>query len=160
MDKSVNRFLAGAGLALLLCGTGASGQAYGPPPATIAEAHEFLGNTFKRYSIGYVVWHGRGQSDNHQGRAGYYGGRDCFSEVGSGLSSREFAVDWSLISRVDMSGLEAIYVSGQLMPASQNAGARREANFHLYFPDATVARSVANAFEILRSSCKRRSRFD
>lgn len=151
--------LAGAALALLLCGTHAAAQYSGPPP-TVAEAHEFLGSMFQRYSIGYVVWHGAGQRQNRRGRAEYYGGRDCYSEVGTGSSSRAFAVDWSLVSAIQMSGAEAVYVSGQLLRATQDPFVRREANFHLYFPDAKVAKSVSNALEILRSSCQRRSRFD
>lgn len=150
----------GAALALLLCAGTASGQGYGPPAPTLAEAHEFLASTFQRYSVRYVVWHGAGTHGNSRGRAGYYGGRDCTSEVGTGQSNRAFAVDWSLISRVEKSGEDAIYVSGQLVRAAQNPDARHEANFHLYFPDAGVARSVLNALEMLRSSCQRRSRFD
>jgi hypothetical protein len=159
MGRVAHGFLIGAASALLLCGTGASGQVYGPPP-TVAEAHEFLGSTFQRYSIGYVVWHGRGLGDNHRGRAGYYGGRDCHSEVGTGRSNRAFEVDWSLISAVENSGPEAIYVSGQLVRASENPGARHDANFHLYFPNARVARSVASALDLLRRSCQSRSKFD
>lgn len=160
MDQSANQsrqrsLLAGAALALFLCATNASAQAYGPPPS-LAEAHAFLGNTFNRYSIGYIVWHGaRG---NDKGRAGYYGGRDCYSEVGTGSSHSAFAVDWSLISAVERSGPEAIYVTGQLVRPVD--GGRRNANFHLYFPDAAVSRSVLNAFELLRSSCRQRSKFD
>jgi hypothetical protein len=163
-DRCANRSrkrssLAGAALALLLCGTHAAAQ-YSSPPPTVAEAHEFLGSTFLRYSISYVVWHGGHLRDNRRGRAEYYGGRDCYSEVGTGSSNRVFAVDWSVISRVEMSGREAIYVSGQLVRASQDPFVRRESNFHLYFPNASVARSVANALEILRSSCQRHSKFD
>jgi hypothetical protein len=146
-------------LALFLCCANVSAQDYSPP-ATIAEAHEFLGSTFQRYSIGYVVWHGDGLRDNRQGRAGYYGGRDCYSEVGTGQSTRVFAVDWSLVSRVERSGAEAIYVSGQLLRASQDSGGRHEANFHLYFPNAKVSGSVLHAMELLRSSCQRHSKFD
>lgn len=152
--------LAVAALAFLLCSTNAAAQAYGPPPPTIGEAHEFLAGTFNRYAIDYVVWHGRGLRDFHRGRAGYYGGRDCYSELGAGSAGRAFAVDWSLISAVERSGAEAIYVTGQLVRTSQDPGVWREANFHLYFPDARVSRSVSNAFELLRASCQRRSRFD
>ena len=162
MDHSANRFRARNGLVallLLLCWASASAQNYAPP-TTVAEAHEFLGSTFQRYSIGYVVWHGGGLRDNHQGRAGYYGGRDCFSEVGTGQSTRVFAVDWSTISSVQPSGAEAIYVSGQLLRASQDSGHRHEANFHLYFPNAGVSRSVLHAMEFLRSACQRHSKFD
>jgi hypothetical protein len=164
MDQSAGRSrmrhrLAGVALGFLLCGTNAGAQTYGPPP-TIGEAHEFLASTFQRYAIGYVVWHGGGTRDNHKGRVDFYGGRDCYSELGTGRSGRAFAVDWSLISAVAMSGVEGIYVTGQLVRTSQNPGAWPQANFHLYFPDAGVARSVSNAFEILRRSCLRRSRFD
>ena len=162
MDHSANRSRRRnrlAALAFFLCCTNVSAQSYSPPP-TIADAHEFLGSTFQRYSIGYIVWHGEGPRDNHQGRAGYYGGRDCYSEVGTGTSDRAFAVDWSLVSGVEMSGAEAIYVSGQLVRASQDSGRRHEANFHLYFPNARVSKSVLHALEFLRSSCQRRSKFD
>jgi len=162
MDHSANHSRRRNGLAALaffLCCTNLSAQNYSPPP-TLADAHEFLGSTFQRYSIGYIVWHGMGMRDNHQGRAGYYGGRDCYSEVGTGMSNRAFAVDWSLVSGVEMSGAEAIYVSGQLVRASQDSGGRHEANFHLYFPNARVSGSVLHAMEFLRSSCQRRSKFD
>jgi isocitrate lyase len=68
-------------------------------------------------------------------------------------------VDWSRVSAVQMSGADAIYVSGQLIRAAQNPDARDYANFHLYFPNAKVARSVSNAFEVLRLSCQRSSKF-
>jgi hypothetical protein len=164
MDDSANRVrrrLAGAVLALFLCAAQASGHAlaqeYAPPP-TLAEAHAFLADTFNRYSIGYIVWHGaRGSA---RGRAGYYGGRDCLSEIGTGSSRRAFAVDWSLISAVERSGPDALYVIGQLVRPVDNPEGRRDANFHLYFPNAAVSRSVQNAFELLRGSCRQRSRFD
>jgi hypothetical protein len=165
MDDSAGHFRKRNSLiaaALFLCCANVSAQNYSPP-ATVAEAHEFLGSTFQRYSIGYVVWHGNGLRDNRKGRVEYYGGRDCYSEVGTvypGSTSRAFAVDWSLVSGVEMSGAEAIYVSGQLMRASQDSGGRREANFHLYFPNASVSGSVLHALEFLRSSCQRRSKFD
>lgn len=165
MDQSANRFLVGAALALLLGCTNLSAQHSAPPP-TVAEAHAFLADTFRHHAIGYVVWHGGRMSDNRRGRAGYYGGRDCGSEIGTfgagtaATSTRAFGVDWSQVSSVEMSGVEAIYVRGDLVRASQSEYDRREANFHLYFPDARVSRSVLNAFELLRQSCLRRSRFD
>lgn len=162
MDQSAIHFRMRSGLvalALLLGAANVSAQEYGPP-ATIAEAHEFLGSTFQRYSIRYIVWHGGGLRDNRQGRAGYYGGRDCYSEIGTGQSTRVFAVDWSLVSQVERSGAEAIFVSGQLMRASQDASSRREADFHLYFPNAKVSRSVLHAMDLLRSACQRHSKFD
>ncbi len=163
MDESANpsrrrRCLAAAALALFLLAANASAQGYVPYVAqpTLAETHAFLGDTFNRYDIGYVVWHrARG---NAKGRAGYYGGRDCHSEVGTGSSHRVFAVDWSLISSIERSGPDALYVIGQLVRPVD--GGRRDANFHLYFPNAAVSRSVLNALELLRSSCRLRSKFD
>ena len=167
MAQSAIRFLAGVAAALLLGATGAAAQDRGPPPSP-NEAHQFLAELFQRYSIGYVVWHGGRVGDNDRGRAGYYGGRDCFSELGTDRNyrtdpaGRAFAVDWSLVSLVERSGPEAIYVTGQLVRPARNegAGGRRYANFHLYLPDAGVSRSVFNAFEVLRSACQRHSRFD
>jgi hypothetical protein len=155
------RRLAGAALAFVLSAAQFSGHALAQefvPPPTLAEAHAFLGDTFNRYSIAYVVWHGaRGSA---KGRAGYYGGRDCLSEIGTGSSNRAFAVDWSLISAVERSGPDAIYVIGQLVRPVGHPEGRRDANFHLYFPNAVVSRSVLNAFELLRGSCRQRSKFD
>jgi hypothetical protein len=167
MDKSANRLLAALASLLLLFGAGAAAQDYGPP-LTPNEAHQFLGGLFERYSIGYVVWHGGRTRDNDRGRAGFYGGRDCFSELGTNRDyridpdGRAFAVDWSLVSLVERSGPDAVYVTGQLLRPARDEGARgrRYANFHLYLPDAGVSKSVFNAFEVLRSACQRRSRFD
>ena len=159
MDKSANRFFAGAALALFLCFGNASAQVHAPAP-TLAEAHAFLASTFQRYSVDYTLWYGGGTRDHYRGRVMNYGGRDCFSQMDTGLANRAFAVDWSLISAVEFSGAEAVYVSGQLMRVAQNPDARHYANFHLYFPDSRLTRSVANAFALLRSACQQRSRFD
>jgi hypothetical protein len=148
----------GAALALLMWCTSVPAQVYVMPP-TAFEAHEFLASTFQRYRIDYVVWYGAGTRNNYRGRTEFYGGRDCYSELGTGRANRAFAVDWSRVSAVEMSGADAIYVSGQLIHASNNADARDYANFHLYFPNAKLARSVSNAFEILRLSCQRSSKF-
>src|SRR6185503_1552268 len=150
--------LAGAALALLLYCSGVPAQILVMPP-TAFEAHEFLASTFQRYRIDYVVWYGAGTRDNYRGRTEFYGGRDCLSELGTGRANRAFAVDWSRVSSVAMSGADAIYVSGQLIRAAQNPDARDYANFHLYFPNAKVARSVSNAFEVLRLACQRSSKF-
>jgi hypothetical protein len=150
-------FIVGA-LALFLFSTGAPAQVYVMPP-TPFEAHEFLAATFQRYRIDYVVWYGAGTRDNYRGRTEFYGGRDCHSELGTGRANRAFAVDWSRISSVERSGSEAIYVSGQLIRTASSPDARDYANFHLYFPNAKVARSVSNAFEVLRLSCQRGSKF-
>jgi hypothetical protein len=151
---------AGAALALLLslCGVNAAAQDAGPPPSP-NEAHAFLAETFQRYSMAYVAWHGPRTRDNDHGRAGYYGGRDCGSEIGLEQGARAFAVDWSTISSVEVSGSNGIYVMGPLMRPAQ-AGGRGYTNFHLYSPDARVSRSVRNAFELLRAACQQRSRFD
>jgi hypothetical protein len=150
--------LVGAALALSLCCTSVPAQVFIMPPTSF-EAHEFLAATFQRYRIDYVVWYGAGTRDNYRGRTEFYGGRDCLSELGTGRANRAFAVDWSRVSTVQMSGADAIYVSGQLIRAAQNPDARDYANFHLYFPNAKVARSVSNAFEILRLACQRNSKF-
>lgn len=73
---------------------------------------------------------------------------------------QRYSVDWSLVSAVELSGAEAVYVSGQLMRVAQNPDARHYASFHLYFPDTRLTRSVANALALLRSTCQQRSRFD
>jgi len=142
---------------VLCCGSAVA--AFGPRP-TVAEAHEFLATTFARYRIGYVVWYGPGLTDNFKGFAAYYGGADCVSELGADRASRAFAVDWSLVSGIDESGGEAIYVKGQLMRPAQYAPHHDYANFHLYFPDPRVARRVTNALELVRRSCQRASKFD
>ncbi len=159
MDHSADRFLAGAALALCLCCGNAAAQVNAPTP-TLAEAHAFLASSFQRYSVDYTLWYGGGTRDHYRGRVLGYGGRDCFSQMETGLANRAFAVDWSLVSAVELSGAEAVYVSGQLMRVAQNPDARRYANFHLYFPDTRLTRSVANAFALLRSACAQRSRFD
>lgn len=159
MDHSVSRFLAGAALAFSLCCSSASAQVNAPMP-TLAEAHAFLANTFQRYSVDYTLWYGGGTRDHYRGRVLNYGGRDCFSQMDTGLANRAFAVDWSLISAVELSGAEAVYVSGQLLRVAQNPDARHYANFHLYFPDTRLTRSVASAFALLRASCQQQSRFD
>jgi hypothetical protein len=149
--------LLGALLASFLC-CGSAFGAFGPRP-TVAEAHEFLASTFARYRIGYVVWYGPGLTDNFKGHAAYYGGADCVSELGADRASRAFAVDWSLVSGIEESGAEAIYVRGQLMRTVQYAH-HDYANFHLYFPDPRVARRVSNALELVRRACQRASKFD
>ena len=148
--------LLGALLASFLC-CGSASAAFGPR-ATVAEAHELLASTFARYRIGYVVWYGPGLFDNFKGHAAYYGGADCVSELGSDRASRAFAVDWSLVSGIDESGGEAIYVKGQLMRTAQYA--HDYTNFHLYFPDPRIARRVTNALELVRRSCQRTTKFD
>jgi hypothetical protein len=160
MDKPSNRFLIAAALALSLCGTNAIAAFDDGPPPSANEAHAFLAETFQRYAMGYVVWYGGRTTQNHRGRAGYYGGQDCHSEFGIERSGSAFAVDWSMISSIEISGTDGIYVMGQLARPAQHAGGRHYTNFHIYSPDARVSRSVWNAFEVLRSSCQRRSRFD
>lgn len=159
MDTAAKRFLAEAVLALFLCCGNALAQVSAPTP-TLAEAHAFLASTFQRYSVDYTLWYGGGTRDHYRGRVMNYGGRDCHSQLDTGLANRAFAVDWSMISAVELSGAEAVYVSGQLLRVAQNPDARHYANFHLYFPDTRLTRSVANAFALLRASCQQRSRFD
>lgn len=150
-------FLRSLLLALLLGAANAFGQ---EPLPSANEAHAFIADTFQRYSIGYVVWYGGKIGDNHQGYAGHYGGRDCYSEVGDGHSGRAFAVDWSTISSVQPSGASGIYVMGQLVRTAGYAGGRPYANFHIYSPDPRVSRSLLNAFKVLYGVCVKRSRFD
>ena len=150
--------LLGALLSSFLCCASAFG-AYGPRP-TVAEAHEVLASTFARYRIGYVVWYGPGLFDNQKGHAAYYGGVDCLSELGTDRTNRAFSVDWSLVSGIEQSGAEALYVTGQLMRNAQYAHVPDLANFHLYFPDPRIARRVSNAFELLRRTCGHSTRFD
>ena len=147
----------GFALALMLCCANAFGE--GPPPSA-NEAHDFLTEIFQRYSMGYVVWYGGSATSNYQGRAGYYGGRDCYSEVGDRHSSRAFAVDWSTISSVQSSGADGIYVMGQLAQPARRWNGQPYANFHLYSPDARVSRSVLHALQVLQNACVKRSRFD
>lgn len=146
-------------MALLPWATPALAQTNAPAPA-LAEAHAFLANTFQRYSVDYTLWYGGGTRDHYRGRVLNYGGRDCFSQMDTGRVNRAFAVDWSLVSAVELSGAEAVYVSGPLLRVAQNPDARHYANFHLYFPDPRLTRSVANALALLRASCQQRSRFD
>jgi hypothetical protein len=155
------RGFAGAALALLLCAANAAAQDAAPLPSP-NEAHAFLAETFRRYPMDYVAWYGPRTRDNHHGRAGHYGGRDCGAEVGLEQGGRAFAVDWSTISSVEVSGGNGVYVMGPLMRPAQ-AGGRQSTtytNFHLYSPDARVSRSVRNAFELLRRACVQPSRFD
>ena len=159
MENSAKRFLAGAAVTLLFCAMPARAQTSAPAP-TLAEAHAFLASTFQRYAVEYTLWHGGGTRDHYRGRVMNYGGRDCHSQLDTGLGNRALAVDWSLVSAVELSGAEAVYVSGQLMRVAQNPDARHYANFHLYFPDTRLTRSVANALALLRSACQQRSRFD
>jgi len=158
MDNSAKRILTGAALALSLCCGNAAAQIYAPAP-TLAEAHEYLAGTFGRYLVGYTLWYGPGTRDNTRGLTGY-AGRDCYSELGTGRVNRAFAVDWSMVSGIEPSGAEAIYVSGQLLRTAQNPDARRYANFHLHFPNPGVTKGVAHALEVLRASCQRRTKFD
>ena len=144
-------------LALMLCC--ANAFADGPPPSA-NEAHDFLAEIFQRYSMGYVVWYGETTTSNSKGRAGYYGGRDCYSEVGDRRSNRAFAVDWSTISSVQSSGADGIYVMGPLERTVQRWNGQPYVNFHIYSPDAGVSKSVQRAFQVLRSACVKRSRFD
>jgi hypothetical protein len=151
------RGFSGAALALLLlCGAHAAAQ---EPPPSPNEAHAFLSDTFRRYSMVYVAWRGPRTSDNDHGRAGHYGGRDCGSEIGQAQGGRAFAVDWSTIASVEVSGDNGVYVMGQLMRPAQ-AGGPAYTNFHIYAPDAAVSKRVLNAFALLRSACAQRSRFD
>ena len=159
MENSAKRFLAGAAVTLLFCAMPARAQTSAPAP-TLAEAQAFLASTFQRYSVDYTLWYGGGTRDHYRGRVMNYGGRDCHSQLDTGLANRAFAVDWSLVSAVELSGAEAVYVSGQLMRVAQNPDARHYANFHLYFPDTRLTRSVASAFALLRSACQQHSRFD
>jgi hypothetical protein len=147
----------GFAFALLLCC--ANAFADGPPPSA-NEAHDFIADTFQRYSIGYVVWYGGKIGDNSRGHAGAYSGRDCYSEVSDERSGRVFAVDWSTISSVQPSGADGIYVMGQLVRPAQYGFGRRYSNFHVYSPDAKVSRSLLNAFQLLYGICQKRSRFD
>jgi hypothetical protein len=148
-------------LALLLCGTGAFGSMNDGRPPTVADAHEFLRDAFTRYAIGYVLWHGPGTRDYYKGWSVYYGGNGCASEFGGAdPSSRIFAVDWSLISSVQTSGSQAIYVVGQLHRPARFADRPNYANFHLNLPDPGLARSVTRAMDFLRASCVRRTKFD
>jgi hypothetical protein len=159
MEFTANRLLAGAVLALSLCCGTASAQVYVPPP-TPNEAHAFLADAFRRYLVEYTLWYGAGTRDHYRGRVLNYGGQDCYSQVDTGHANRAFAVDWSKVSAVELSGAEAVYVSGQLMHVAQNPDTRHYANFHMYFPDTRLTRSVANAFSLLRTACQQRSRFD
>lgn len=145
---------------MALCAWAAPAQAQsGAPAPTLAEAHDFLASTFQRYLVDYSVWYGRGTRDHYRGRVLGYGGRDCFSQIDTGLANRAFAVDWSLVSSVEFSGAEALYVSGQLLRVAQNPDARHYANFHLHLPDPRLTRSVASALALLRTACQQRSRF-
>ena len=70
--------------------------------------------------------------------------RDARAHAFLASTFQRYAVDWSLVSAVELSGAEAVYVSGQLMRVAQNPDARHYANFHLYFPDTRLTRSVAS----------------
>jgi hypothetical protein len=128
---------------------------------TVAEAHEFLADSFQRYPVTYVVWYGGNYGDNYRGRVASYTGDQCHSELRSARGSAlGYAIDWSVISRIQTSAPLEIYFSGQIFRNPQSDGDKHFSSFDLYYPDFKVRQSAFNAFEVLRNSCQRTSKFD
>ena len=147
-----------AGLALFLCCMNAFGA---DPAPTVAEAHDFLTGMFQRYAVRYVVWYGNAYDDNYGGRVASYSGNECRSELRFGQDpALAYAIDWSVISTIANSGPGEIYFTGQIVRTPQKDGDRYFGGFQLDYPDSTLPKSAFNAFELLRRSCKKTSKFD
>jgi len=147
-----------AGFALFLCCINAFADDFLP---TVAEAHEFLADTFQRYPVAYAVRYGEDYGDRDKGRVASYAGDQCHSELRSERGSAAgYAIDWSVISGMRTSDPLEIYFSGQIFRNPQSGGDRLFTSFNLYYPDAKVRQSAFNAFQVLRESCRRHSRFD
>jgi hypothetical protein len=137
-------------------------NAFGNDPLpTVAEAHEFLADSFQRYPVAYTVRYGADYGDRYRGRVASYAGDQCHSELRSERGSAAgYAIDWSVISGMRTSDPLEIYFSGQIFRNPQSGGDRLFTSFDLYYPDAKVRQSAFNAFEVLRESCRKHSRFD
>jgi hypothetical protein len=158
VKRSIDR-LSCAGLALLFfcC---ANAFADGPVP-TVAEAHQFLADTFQRYPVAYAVRYGNDYGDRYKGRVASYAGSECHSELRSTRESASgYAIDWSVVGSIQTSDPLGIYFSGQIFRDPRSDGDRLFSSFDLYYPDARVRQSAFNAFELLRQSCRRYSKFD
>ena len=152
------KYLSGTGLALCF----GCMNAFGADPApTVAEAHDFLTGMFQRYAVKYVVWYGNAYDDNYGGRVASYSGNECRSELRFGEdSARAYAIDWSVISTIANAGPREIYFTGQIVRTPHKDGDRYFGGFQLDYPDTTLPKSAFNAFELLRRSCKKTSKFD
>ena len=148
--------LLGSVLAFFLCGTNAFGQV---SARRRARRNARILAAFFSASHRVRSLHGPRHARYKRGRRGLCR-QGCYSELGTEQGGRAFAIDWSVISAVNFSDAAVLYVSGQLVRAARDPGAWHYANFHLYFPDAKLTRSVSNALALLRRSCERRSRFD
>ncbi len=152
------KWLSSTACVVVLCCTSAQADDYLP---TVAEAHEFLADAFQRYRVSYTVRYGPGYGDRYKGGVASYAGNECHSELRSAQGSAAgYAIDWSVISRIQTSDPLEIYFSGQIFRNPQSDGDRYFSSFDLYYPDPKVRQSAFNAFEVLRRSCQRHSRFD
>jgi hypothetical protein len=147
-----------AGCALFLCCASAFADDAMP---TVAEAHRFLADLFQRYRVSYTVRYGPGYGDRYKGGVASYAGSECHSELRWAQGSAAgYAVDWSVISSIQISDPLAISFSGQIFRNPQSDGDRYFSSFDLYYPGRQVRQGAFNAFEVLRGSCQRHSRFD
>jgi hypothetical protein len=150
--------LIGGGLALFLCGMNALADEFVP---TVAEAHEFLADTFQRYPVSYVVRYGPDYGDRYKGWVAAYGGNDCHSQLRPGRGSAPgYAIDWSVIASIQTANPSEIYFSGQIFSDPPADGDRYFSSFDLYYPDPGVRQRAFKAFEVLRKSCRKLSKFD
>jgi hypothetical protein len=159
MDKSA---FAAAALVLSI-GTASAQQVVIPVPVPVVvsvpaveAAHQHIAATMAKYQVTYLVWYGPRNYHYYRGYAAFYSGNGCMSEFGTDPATRAFGVDWSKISTVQPAG-DLVYTSGELVRASSG---KRLTGFHLYLADHRIAKSVANALEVLRASCQQRTIFD